>query len=88
MKLFLRLAGLAIAVVTLALWFFGGMNRGWTKTSVMVERPDPVIPELTQRTWERRFLPGLEFLAGGLLLGGALAASAYLVRGPSAKKNG
>jgi len=62
----LRLIGLFASVVTLALWFFGGMNRGWTKTSVAVEHIDEVTEQKGVK-WEKRFLPGVEFLGGGLL---------------------
>jgi hypothetical protein len=79
MRTALRLSALAVAVVCLALWFFGGMNRGWTKTSVAVEHIDPVT-EQRGVVWERRFLPGVEFLAGGALLSVLLWACSFLAR--------
>lgn len=71
-----RLSALLVALITIGLWGRGGFHRGWTRTSVLRERPDPVVPELTERTWEKRFVPGVDFLAGGalaatLLLGGS-----------------
>ena len=63
MRIFLRLAALAVAVVTVALWFFGGPNRGWTKTSVPVPEVDPVLGSYER--WEKRFVPGVDFLAAG-----------------------
>ena len=85
MKLALRLIALTLMVVTLALWFFGGTNLGWTKTTVMVEGIDPVTDQRTVN-WERRFLPGLEFLAGGLVAAGVLAGGSFFVRGRVAQR--
>jgi hypothetical protein len=79
MRTIIRLASLFVSLVTVVLWLFGGPNLGWTKTSVMVETIDPVT-EQTQVQWENRFLPGVEFLAGGLLTGAVLLASSFLFR--------
>ena len=73
MKAGFRITALFVVLVTVALWFFGGMNLGWTKTSVRVEVLDPVTGLMEQR-WEDRFQPGLEFVAAGLLIAGVLAA--------------
>jgi hypothetical protein len=71
MKTAIRLLALLVTLVTVALWFFGGPNFGWTKTSVPIEKVDEVT---TQKyvVWEKRFLPGVEFLAGGVALGAVL----------------
>lgn len=69
-----RLAALGVAVVTLTLWFFGGPNLGWTRTRV------PVSGEGGTR-WEQRFLPGLDFVAGGLAITGILFAISFAFRG-------
>jgi hypothetical protein len=76
MKTILRLAALFITLVTLVLWLFGGPNTGFTKTSVMVKTIDPVT-EQEIITWEKRFLPGVEFLAGGLLSGALVFGASF-----------
>lgn len=63
-------------VVTLALWFFGGPNLGWTKTSVAVPYTDEITGIEAVR-WEKRFLPGLDFLAGGLGISGILFGASF-----------
>lgn len=80
MRTLFRLAALLVALVTLALWAWGGFHRGWTKTSVLRERPDPVVPELIERTWEKKFVPGLDFLAGGALAASLLAGISFFCR--------
>ena len=79
MKTVLRLAALFLSLVTLVLWLFGGPNLGWTKTSVLVTTIDPVT-EQEEHKWEKRFLPGIEFLGGGLLGGAVLFGASFLFR--------
>lgn len=75
----LRLVALGVAVVTLALWFFGGPNPGWTKTSVAVPIKDE-ITGLEGVRWENHFLPGVDFLAGGFAAAGALWSASFAFR--------
>jgi hypothetical protein len=77
MRLVLRLAALGIILITFVLWFFGGMNRGWTKTTVTEMRKDPVT-DLDFPVTERRFLPGIDFLGGGAGLGLLVAGTSLL----------
>ena len=83
MKTALRIASLFVALITAALWFFGGMNTGWTKTSQAVKTIDAVTG-LDAVTWETRFLPGVDFLGAGLLLALVLWAVSVFVRKPGA----
>jgi len=76
MKTILRLAALFIALVTLVLWLFGGPNMGFTKTSRQVKTIDPVT-EQEIINWEKCFLPGVEFLGGGLLTGVLLFGTSF-----------
>jgi hypothetical protein len=73
------LCALALAVVCLAFWFFGGANLGWTKTTAPVFKSDPVT-EITSTVWEKRFVPGIDFLAEGLAVAAALAGVSILIR--------
>jgi len=77
MKTVLRVTALFVVLVTLVLWLFGGPNTGWTKTSVMVKTIDPITDQ-EQIHWEKRFLPGVEFLGGGVLVGAVLLGTSFL----------
>jgi len=60
-----------LAVVTVTVWVTTGASRGFTKTSVAVEKTDE-ITGLTYREYERRFVAGVELLGLGLVLSAAL----------------
>jgi hypothetical protein len=79
MKTILRLAALFASLITVVLWLFGGPNLGWTKTSVPVKTIDPVT-EQDEIRWEKRFLPGVEFLGSGLLAAAALFGVRFVFR--------
>ncbi len=79
MKTALRIASLFVALIAVALWFFGGMNTGWTKPSQEVKTIDAVTG-IEAVTWETRFLPGLDFLGAGLLLAFLLWAVSLFLR--------
>jgi hypothetical protein len=79
MRTTFRLAALFVALVTLVLWLFGGPNTGFTKTSVPVNTIDPVTDQEII-TWDKRFLPGVEFLGGGLLVGAVLFGVSFFFR--------
>jgi len=72
----LRLLGFAVAFVGVAFWFFGGPHFGWTKTTVEVWKVDPVT-EIKFPEIEKRFIPGVDFLAACLIAGGALSALSF-----------
>jgi hypothetical protein len=54
-----------VTAATLTAWLMTGASRGWTKTSVPVEKTDEVTG-LSYRTYQKRFEPGMDFLAAGL----------------------
>jgi hypothetical protein len=64
-----RLA-LVLAAATVAGWLALGANRGWTKTTVTRWQKDPVT-EIDGPVIEKKFVPGIDLLAG--CLAGALA---------------
>jgi hypothetical protein len=72
MKRTLRLIALVLALVAGGSWLTTGANGGWTKTSVPKTTVDGVTG-LEGVSYERRFLPGLDFL-GAALLGASLLA--------------
>jgi hypothetical protein len=79
MRTILRLAALAVALLGLVLWFFGGPNLGWTKTSVDRIEPDPVTG-LEGHFSEKRFVPGVDFLGASFLGAGLLAGTSFCFR--------
>ncbi len=79
-----RLTALFISLVTVALWFFGGPNLGTTRINEVVRAVDTATGNETV-SHETRFLPGIDFLAIGLILAAIVWASGRLMRpSPSA----
>ena len=79
MKQFLRWTSLVVVLAAAALWLSAGANRGWTKNSV----PKNIVDEVTGLdgiTYERRFVPGVDFLGGAVLVAGILAGASLLYR--------
>ena len=64
----------APVVVAVVWWLATGLNIGWTKTSVPVRALDETTG-LEAITYEKRFVPGVDFLGasllGSVILGGA-----------------
>ena len=75
----LRIVALALALAAGGLWIAGGASRGWTKTSVPIKTVDEVTG-IEGVAYDRRFVPGLDFLAAGLLGASLLAGAAFLFR--------
>ena len=76
MKRALLLIALLLAFGGAAFWLAAGANRGWTKNSVPVKKMDEVLG-IEGITYEKRFVPGLDFL-GAVLLGSGILAGASL----------
>lgn len=72
MKVFI-LMGVLIALGVCGWWASKGAHVGWTKTSVAVEKIDE-ITEIPYVEYEDRLVPGVEFPAGAVVVGGALVA--------------
>ncbi len=79
-RVLLRGVGAFLALFVICVWAAKGYNRSWTKNQVAVKRVDPVT-ELEFETFERRFVPGVDFLGGGILFGAALFGATFLGRG-------
>ena len=75
----LRILALLLALAAAGTWVATGGNRGWTKTSVPVKTVDE-ITGIEAVSYERRFLPGLEFLGAALLGASLLTAASFLFR--------
>ena len=74
-----RLAALFIALVTLVLWLFGGPNMGRTRMSEAVKVNDAGMGRENVAS-ETGFLPGIDFLAAGLVGAGLVFGMSFLAR--------
>ena len=85
-RILLRGVGAFIVLFVVCVWSAKGYNRGWTKNQVQVKQVDPVT-ELEFVTYEKRFVPGLDYLAGGIFVGAALFGATFLRRrGPASPR--
>jgi hypothetical protein len=76
-----RTFALLLFVAAMALWLATGANPGWTKTSVPVKRIDEVTG-ITVDDYQKRFVPGVDFLGAALLGSVILAGASFLIRKP------
>jgi len=76
MKKSLQILAVLVLLAAIITWMVTGANRGWTKTSVAVKTLDPVT-EIEGITYQKKFLPGVDFL-GAAFGGAALLAGASL----------
>ena len=86
MKKTLQLLAVMVLLAAGATWLATGANRGWTKTSVAVKTLDPVTG-IDGISYEKKFLPGVDFL--GAAFGGAalLAGASFFFRKPTTNNN-
>ena len=81
MKKILQILALVVVLGGVVTWAAAGANRGWTKTSVAIKTLDEVTG-IEGITYQKQFLPGVDFL--GAAFGGAalLAAASFFFREP------
>jgi hypothetical protein len=80
-KPILRIAAALLALAALGIWLAKGANPGWTKTSVPVKMTDEVTG-ITADIYQKRFVPGVDFLGAALLGSVFLAGASFLFRKP------
>jgi hypothetical protein len=80
MKRILRSMALGFLLAGAGFWLAGGAHRGWTKTSVPVTIKDEVTG-IEGVSYQKKFVPGVDFLGGAVLAAGVLAAASFLFRG-------
>lgn len=83
-QLISRILALVVIVAALGMWLMTGANRGWTKTSIPVTRTDEVTG-ITVDDYQKRFVPGVDFLGAAVLASGVLAGVSFLFRKPNTK---
>ncbi len=79
MKRVIQILAAVLVVVIVGFWLVKGANLGWTKNRIQVMTVDP-ITEIESPTWQDKFVPGLDFLGGGLAVAGVLAAGSLFIR--------
>ena len=79
MKKTLQILAVLLVLTAGATWLITGANRGWTKTSVAVKTLDP-ITEIEGITYQKKFLPGVDFLGASALVAGLLAGTSLFFR--------
>ncbi|MEI9864333.1 MAG: hypothetical protein WDN00_07205 [Limisphaerales bacterium] len=85
MKKTLQLLAVLVVLATATIWLVTGANSGWTKTSVAVKTLDPVT-EIEGITYEKKFLPGVDFLGGGAAVALTLAGASFFFRNKNKHK--
>lgn len=74
-----RLVALALLLGTLGFWAAKGAHRGWTQNQVPTTQKDEVTG-LDYVTYEKRFVPGIDILAGGIGIAAGLFAISFFVQ--------
>lgn len=79
MKRILQILAVLVLLAAGTTWLVTGANRGWTKTSVAVRTLDPVT-EIEGITYQKKFLPGVDFLGAAFGVAVLLAVTALFFR--------
>jgi hypothetical protein len=77
MRRLLRIVGFALALSAGLAWLALGANRGWTKTRVPIRTLDAVTG-IEGIDYEKRFVPGVDFLAATLLSAAILEGLSFI----------
>jgi hypothetical protein len=80
MKKLLRIAAAIILFGAIGFWAVKGAHRGWTQTNIAHETTDPVTG-LNGVTYEKGFIPGVDFLAAAAAVAAVLAGISLLPKG-------
>jgi hypothetical protein len=75
----LRAAALLVVLGTVAWWGQQGAHRGWSQNRVPVSQTDE-ITGIAYTTYEDRFVPGIDVLAGSLAFATGLFVVTFFIR--------
>jgi len=78
MKRTIRMIAAILIVGAIAFWAATGANRGWTKTRIPRKTVDEVTG-LEGIQWQKKFVPGVDFLGAALLGAGVLTGISFFV---------
>lgn len=70
---------LGLFVATIGFWAVKGAHTGWSQNRVPRSKTDE-ITGIVYTVYENRYVPGIDLLAGGVGLAGALLAVSFLLR--------
>lgn len=73
MARFLQIFAVLCALAVFGLWFGLGKNTGWSKNEIVTMKLDP-ITEISYPETKPGFVPGVDFLAAGLIGSGLIFA--------------
>jgi hypothetical protein len=79
MKRIFQVLALFVALAAVGVWLAGGAQRSWTRTSIAIKTVDEVTG-IDGITYQRRFVPGIDFLGGALFGATVLAGASLLFR--------
>ena len=79
MKKALQVIAVLLAGATVGTWLATGAHRGWTKTQVEKITVDE-ITGIEGRSYERKFVAGVEVLGAGLMVAGGFAGISLFFR--------
>lgn len=82
----LRLAAALVLVGAAGFWALKGANVGWNKDQVPVKQTDEVTG-IEFVTYEKRFVPGFEFMGLSAGLAAGLFAVSFLVQRKTSQPN-
>jgi hypothetical protein len=86
MKKIMQLLAVLVLLAAGTTWLATGASHGWTKTSVMVKTLDPVTG-IEGISYQKKFLPGVDFLGAAALVAGVLAGTSLFFRNKKQTKN-
>jgi hypothetical protein len=70
-RLVLRLSAVVVLITTVGFWVVKGSHPGWSQNQVPIKQIDE-ITGIEFVTYEKRFVPGVDFLGGGTGLAAGL----------------
>ena len=79
MKRIPQTIALGLFVATIGFWAVKGAHTGWSQNRVPRSKTDEVTG-IVYTVYENRYVPGIDLLAGGVGLAGALLAVSFLLR--------
>ncbi len=82
MRMTFRWLALVVLAAALAVWLARGANRGWTKTSVPIRKLDEVTG-IEGIEYQKRFVPGVDFLAGSFIVAGLAGVVSFFFKKPN-----
>ena len=77
MRACMQRTGLLLAIAGLVIWLVGGARKGFYVVTEELPKLDP-ITEIAYSVTQSKFLPGIEVLVLGLILGGSFFLISFL----------